>query len=92
MKSIIQTEKECYVCHGTLNLECHHVLFGRGMRPIADKLGLKIWLCAYHHRDSKEGVHGNRTLDLKLKQIAQKTYEQNHSHDEWMKHIKRNYL
>jgi len=92
MKSIIQSERECYVCHGTLNLETHHVLFGRGLRPIADKLGLKVWLCAYHHRDSREGVHGNRTLDLKLKRIAQRKYEETHSREEWLERIGRNYL
>ena len=92
MRSIIQKEKECYLCGSTLNLECHHVLFGRGLRPIADKLGLKVWLCPLHHRHSTEGVHGNRTLDLKLKQIAQKKYEETHTRSEWMERIKRNYL
>ena len=92
MKSIIQTEKECYICGSTLDLESHHILFGRGMRPIADKLGLKVWLCPFHHRHSKGGVHGNRELDLKLKQIAQRKYEETHSREEWLARIGRNYL
>jgi hypothetical protein len=45
-----------------------------------------------HHRDSKQGVHGNRKLDLKLKRECQQKFEESHSHDEFMRIIKRNYL
>jgi hypothetical protein len=55
-------------------------------------MGFKCWLCSYHHRDSKEGVHGNRELDKKLKRECQQKFEESHSHDEFMRIIKRNYL
>ena len=62
MKSIIQKEKECYLCGSTLNLEKHHCIHGTAGRKLADKYGLTVWLCAYHHRDQKNGVHGNKDL------------------------------
>ena len=92
MKSIIQTEKECYLCGSTQNLECHHIFFGNALRPISDKHGLKVWLCALHHRDQKHGAHGNREVDLQLKRDAQKAFEKKHGHERFMEVIGRNYL
>lgn len=92
MKSIICNKKECYLCGSTQNLECHHLMHGTGWRKLADKYGLKVWLCAYHHRDNKHGVHGNRELDLKLKRKAQEVFEAKHGHEKFMKIFGRNYL
>ena len=91
MKSIIQEEKRCYLCGSTVGLESHHIFFS-ALRPIADKYGLKVWLCAYHHRDQKHGAHGNREVDLFLKREAQKAFEKKHGHEKFMEIIKRNYL
>ena len=91
MKSIIQNEKRCYLCGSTVNLENHHIFFS-ALRPISDKYGLKVWLCAYHHRDQKNGAHGNREVDLYLKQKAQQAFEKKHGHEKFMEIIKRNYL
>lgn len=78
MKSIIQTEKECFICRNTQRLENHHCIHGRGLRPLADKYGLTVWLCPRHHRGDINGnqyaVHFNRVLDLKLKQVAQRAF------------------
>lgn len=92
MKSILQTEKECYICHAQVGLEDHHIYFGNGLRPKSERMGFKCWLCQLHHRDSKQGVHGNRKLDLKLKRECQQKFEESHSHEEFMRIIKRNYL
>jgi len=92
MKSIIAEGKCCYVCGSTSSLEKHHVMFGSSHRKLADKYGLVVWLCAYHHRDTKEGVHGNRELDLRLKRDAQTAFEAKHSHELWMEKFGRNYL
>ena len=91
MKSIIQEEKRCYLCGSTVELESHHIFFS-ALRPIADKHGLKVWLCAYHHRDQKHGAHGNREVDLFLKREAQKAFEKKYGHEKFMEIIKRNYL
>lgn len=75
MESVLQEVKECYVCQTTSNLHDHHVLFGTSNRKKSEKYGLKVWLCAYHHNMSNEGVHFNQVLDRALKMKAQKHFE-----------------
>lgn len=91
MDSILQDDKECFMCGTTLNLECHHVIFGSSRRKTSERLGLKIWLCAEHHRGPL-GPHMNREADLRLRRYAQSCYEDSHSRAEWMEAIGRNYL
>lgn len=74
MKSIIQEEKECYVCHTTYNLQDHHIIYGTSNRKQSEKYGLKVWLCQEHHTGNA-GVHFNRDLDLHLKMLAQEKFE-----------------
>lgn len=90
-KSILQSEKQCFYCGTTLNLERHHCIHGTAGRRIADKLGLTIWLCSEHHRGNYS-PHQNRELDLRLKRFAQSCYEDKHSREEWMQKVGRNYL
>lgn len=94
MKSILQTEKECYVCHTTQNLHEHHVCEGgtNGNRKMSEKYGLKIWLCAYHHNMSDEGIHFNKELDLQVKRMAQEVFEQTHTRAEWRQAFNKSYL
>lgn len=92
MKSIITDDMEhCYIC-GNPNIEIHHCLFGIN-RKNADRAGLVVPLCVYHHR-GQGGVHhaGNKALDDMLKQTAQRKYEETHSREEWMQIFGRNYL
>ena len=74
MESIIQSEKECYVCKTTFNLHEHHICFGTANRKKSEKYGLKVWLCCEHHTGNT-GVHQNRDLDLHLKKLAQEHFE-----------------
>ena len=91
MKSIMQQEKECYICGGTLNLHNHHIYFGHGKRSISDKHGFTVWLCWEHH-EGKTGVHLNREIDLLVKKNCQLKYESTgHSTEEFIKLIGRNY-
>lgn len=93
--SILQgKEKYCWITgERNVPLEKHHVLFGTGMRKIADRLGLWVWLTPEFHRGTN-GVHGKngRTLDLLLKQEVQIEFEKRYGHDRWMKEIGRSYL
>lgn len=91
MKTILQHEKECLVCK-TPYVEDHHVFYGRALRPLSEKYGLKVWLCYRHHRDHKLGVHHNKVLDNKIKQMAQRKFETTHTREEFMKIFGRNYL
>ena len=78
MKSIIQDNKECYVCKTTLGLHDHHILYGTANRKWSERFGLKVWLCGPHHNLSNAGVHYNKELDLQLKRLAQEHYEANY--------------
>lgn len=92
MKSILQQERECYYCKTTNNLEEHHCLYGTANRRIAERFGLKVFLCSEHHR-GKNGVHGgNKYLDIKLKQLAQSKFEENHDREDFIKIFGKNYL
>jgi hypothetical protein len=81
MKSILQRQKRCLLCHTEQNLHLHHVFEGTGRRKLSDKYGLTVWLCARHHNMSDEGVHFNRKLDLTLKQASQKKAMKHYSCD-----------
>lgn len=95
MDSILEPHecRWCYECGRTGYLEEHHIFFGQPDRQHSEDTGLKVHLCPRCHRYGKTGVHGgNRKLDLKLKAIAQKAFEQNHTRAEFMNIFGRNYL
>lgn len=73
-KSIMQTEKECFVCGTTLNLHKHHVIYGTANRKLSEKYGLVVWLCQEDHT-GEDGVHFNKVLDTHLKKVAQERFE-----------------
>lgn len=90
-KSIISNERECYVCHTPMNLHKHHIFFGPN-RQNSEKYGCWVYLCAWHHNMSNEGVHFNRLLDVELKREAQKRFEELHSHEEFMRIFGKNWI
>jgi hypothetical protein len=96
MKSIIQNEKECYICGAKNCLENHHVIHGHGLRPLADKYGLTVWLCEAHHRGSFGGkeyaVHFNREMDLRLKKTAQRAFSARYPDKDFLTIFGKNYL
>lgn len=93
MKSIIQTEKVCYICGSCRNLESHHIFFGNPNRKWSEKYGLKVWLCPYDHRDYKNGVHGQAIWKRKqLEQIGQVAFEKLHDHQKFIQVFGKNYL
>lgn len=93
-KSILQTEKECYVTGSTYNLHKHHIWMGNPRRKISEKNGFWVYLTGALHNQSNDGVHGKNghELDLKLKRDCQRKFEETHSREEFMKLIGRNYL
>lgn len=90
-RSILQTEKECWVCGAVTGLEEHHILAGTANRRISEKYGLKVWLCHDHHTGNG-GAQYDRELSYRLKMAAQEKFEEIHSHELWMELIKKNYL
>lgn len=90
-KSVIQEGNECCVC-GNPNTEEHHVLFGTANRKLSDKYGYVVRLCPEHHRGNC-GVHFDRGLDLHLKRLAQKHFEEhNGTRDDFRRIFGKSYL
>ena len=75
-KSILQDKKECYITGSICNLHKHHVFEGTANRKLSERDGLWLWLRADWHNLSDYGVHFNKELDLKLKRIAQKRWQE----------------
>lgn len=92
MRSILQKgEPCCYVCGSMRSLERHHVMSGTANRKLSEEHGLWVYLCRDHHTGSI-GVHSDIILNQRLKRDAQRAFERTHSHDEWMKIFRKNYL
>ena len=70
-KSIMQSDKECYLTGSTYNLHSHHIFFGTGLRKLSERYGLKVYLRGDLHNLSDNGVHFNKELDIRLKKEAQ---------------------
>lgn len=91
-ESIISNERECVVCHTTVDLHRHHIYGGVGRRQNSEKYGCWCYLCGFHHNLSRCGVHFNKELDLILKQGCQRIFEASHTRDEFRKAFGRSYL
>ena len=82
--------KNCFIC-GAPYPEIHHIYFGTANRKQSDKYGFIVPLCYDHHR-GPNGVHNNRALDLYLKRLYQKAFEQEHSREEFRRIFGKSYL
>lgn len=91
MKSIIQEDTNyCFVC-GRYGTEIHHVFFGNPNRKWSEKYKCVVGLCYEHHRGNS-GVHHNRELDLELKRMAQKRFQDIYPEYDFLAIFGRNYL
>lgn len=89
MKSILQTERECFFCHSTQGLELHHCIHSVANRKIADRTGLTCYLC---HRCHSLVHDKDREMDLVLIQYAQRKFEETHTRQEWRQLFTKSYL
>lgn len=92
MESLITKDMEhCYICKG--QAECiHHIFYGTANRKNSDKYKLVVPLCNKHHNMSNNSVHFNREMDITVKKIAQRKFEEIHGHEEFIKIFGKNYL
>lgn len=94
--SIITDDFEhCYLCDRYLNpyeVNKHEAFFGRGNREQSMRYGLVVPLCDNCHTKGNMSVHKNFFADIKIKQIAQKAFEDKFGHDVFMAVFKKNYL
>lgn len=93
-KSIIQKDKECFVCMKKNNLHLHHIMFGKN-RKKSDEDGLVIYLC-YEDHEGTNGVHGKKghDFDLQLKKIGEKAWLEyyNKTIEDFIKRYGKNYI
>ncbi len=91
-------ESYCYLCaylHGDYSdkyTEEHHALHGTANKRLAEKYGLKVNLCIYHHREGIEAVHLNDDIDKVLQKKAQLKFEQVYPELSFMSIFGINYL
>lgn len=88
-KSILQTEKKCYVTGAEYNLDLHHCMPGVANRKLSDKWGLVVWLRHDIHMDLHDR---DKELEIRLKQDAQRAFEKLYGHDKWMSIFRKNYI
>lgn len=97
--SLIQEDRDeseaiCFICKRGGVMEFHHILNG-AYKGVAEKIGAWVWLCPKCHRK----VHNYKRTDKRslydpqwLKLLCQEVYELNHTRDEWMALVHKNYL
>ena len=64
---------KCYIC-GMPKQELHEIYFGKN-RTNSILFGCVVPLCYEHHRGNT-GVHHNHELDIYLKELCQKRFEE----------------
>jgi len=86
---VTEYDNICALC-GAPKEHTHHLVFGRGMRPLADSDHLTIGLCSKCHM----AIHEDRTgvAQMMSKIIGQMEYEKTHTREEFRKRYGRSYL
>lgn len=70
----------------------HHVFPGNPLRQISEEYGFKVYLCPSHHEFDKAAVHENHENMRLIQMDCQREYEKNHTRQQFMEIIGRNYL
>ena len=91
MKSILQSEKRCYITGSTSDLERHHI-FGAANRDHSEEYGLTVWLRHDWHNEPPYGVHHNKVLMDRLHKEGQLAFERTYPELNFMEIFGRNYL
>ena len=90
-KSIMQTEKECYITGRTDCLELHHI-FGGSNRKWSEKYGLTVWLTHDWHNEPPSGVHHCIATNRQLQREGQIAFQTHYPELDFMKIFGKNYL
>lgn len=77
----------CYLCkirgrryHGST--EEHHIFRGNPNRQMSEMYGLKVYLCSACHREVTDHPRGE--MDMLLREIGQRKFEENHKRQEFI--------
>lgn len=99
MKSIMHAKDgTCYLCM-KLNqdfsikpyVEEHHCIYGTSRRKLAEKYGLKVYLCKEHHLTGEMAAHRNYHISEQLKVAAQNAFEKKYPELDFMEIFGKNY-
>jgi len=66
--------KICAMCGNIADCE-HHLIFGMGLRELADQDGLTIPLCNDCHTTGRDRIHGNVAAERLSKMLGQALWE-----------------
>lgn len=84
--------ERCYLSGTTKDIHIHEVFYGSANRRKSIKYGCCVPLTASLHNMSNNGVHFDKTLDMRLKREMQAAFEKKYSHEKFMEVFGRNYL
>lgn len=95
MKSIVtEYTGVCFYCGQPAECQ-HHLIFGRGLRNLAEEDGLKVPSCNKHHNTGRidERIHGNPMAEKLSKMLGQLVYEKEiGTREDFRKRYKKSYL
>lgn len=97
--SLIQADRDedeaiCFICKRGGVMEFHHILNGSA-KAVSEKIGAWVWLCPECHKRIHNYRYGKdkQIYDpLWLKSLCQEVYELNHTREEWMELVHKNYV
>ena len=92
MRSILQTEKKCFISGRDYALQKHHIFRGKN-RKLSEKYGFWVWLNVEYHT-GQMGIHLSTRYEIlsELQKKCQEKFEEKHTRDEFMDIIGKNYL
>lgn len=67
--------KYCAVCGKRIAEASHHLIFGRGLRELADQDGLYIPVCNDCHNMGRMCIHGHTAAEMLSKMLGQALWE-----------------
>ena len=70
-------DKICDVCGNRYAEDTHHLIFGRGLRDLADEDHLLLNVCKNCHTLGMAAIHNNNTAATLSKMLGQAIYEKN---------------
>ena len=77
----------CRICNKFGITQIHHIFYGQ-FRNKSEKLDLVIEVCPECHRK----IHDNPKEFAQIKEVAQRTWEAEHSHEAWMNIFHRSWI
>jgi hypothetical protein len=95
LKSIVtEYTKICFFCGKPAECD-HHLIFGNGLRELAEQDGLKIPSCNKHHNmgANTEKIHGNPMAERLSKMLGQAIWEKHYgTREDFRKRYGQSYL